>query len=155
MADDLQRLEEWFGRIMAGLSPAERRRAATKLGTALRKSNLARIAANRQEDGSAMEPRKPRRGKKGRLRGKMYQGLRNRKHWRIDADGNGVEVTPVNAVIDRISSVSQFGEVAPVGRTRDGRVIRTKYAERRLLGFSEADKQLTLDIVAEMLDPDR
>lgn len=158
MADDLQRLEEWFGRIMAGLSPAERRRAATKLGVALRKSNLARIAANRQEDGSAMEPRKPRRErkKKKRLRNKrMFLRMRLTRNWRIDATEDGVEIRPLTPLIETIGAVSQFGEVAPVGQGRDGRTIRVRYAERRLLGFSEEDKQLAIDIAADMLDPDR
>jgi phage virion morphogenesis protein len=95
---DLARLDEWFGRILKGLSPAERRRAALKLGQALRRSNLKRIAANIDPDGTPFAPRKARYDRKGRLRtkagGKMFQGLRYAKHWRIDADEDGVELSP-------------------------------------------------------------
>jgi hypothetical protein len=47
MADeDLTRFDEWFGQILQGLAPAERRLAARKLGQALRRSNLKRISSN-------------------------------------------------------------------------------------------------------------
>jgi phage virion morphogenesis protein len=156
MSDDLARLEEWFGEIIKGMTPAQRRKATLKLGRELRKSNLSRIARNAQPDGSKMEARKPRSGKKGKLRGKMFQGLRYAWRWKIDPSEDGVEVGPYNAVIDRIASVHHFGEEAPVGRSKkDGRIIRHKYAERHLLGFSQSDENISLDIAAALLDPDK
>jgi hypothetical protein len=96
--DDLTRLDEWLGQILQGLSAPERRSAALKLGQALRRSNLKRIAANVDPDGTPFAPRKPRYDRQGRLRaragGKMFQGLRYAKHWRIDADETGVELSP-------------------------------------------------------------
>jgi hypothetical protein len=50
--DDLTRLDEWLGQILQGLSAPERRSAALKLGQALRRSNLKRIAANVDPDGT-------------------------------------------------------------------------------------------------------
>lgn len=157
MADDLSRLDEWFGRIIAGMEPAQRRKATMKLGRLLRQSNLKRIGANIDPDGAAFAPRKPRRDLKGRLRkgarGKMFKGLRKMSKWRIDAAPDGVEISPVTNTADRVGSVSQFGETVTVGRARDGRKIRAKYAQRRLLGFSKEDEGLALQVAGEMLDP--
>jgi hypothetical protein len=55
--DDLTRLDEWLGQILQGLSAPERRSAALKLGQALRRSNLKRIAANVDPDGTPFAPR--------------------------------------------------------------------------------------------------
>lgn len=155
MADDLHLLDEWFGQILAGMAPAERRRAAMKLGHALRRSNLARIAANVDPDGAPFEARKPRYSRRGRLRakqpGKMFRGLRYAKHWRIDAGDDGVEIAADSPLVNRMAALHHFGEVATVGRLRNGTPIRTRYPERRLLGFSEEDRQLALQIAAELL----
>ncbi len=154
--DDLSRLDAWFGRILQGLEPGQRRKAALKLGQALRRSNLKRIAANVQPDGSPMEPRKPRKDARGRLRkkagGTMFQGLRFAKHWRIDADQDGVEITAKSPIVDRNASVSQFGETAIVGRLRNRTPIRYRYPERLLLGFGPEDEDLALNIASDMID---
>lgn len=159
MSEDLARLESWFGQIITALSPPERRRAAAKLGRALRKSNLARISANVEPDGSAMEPKKARYDRRGRLReaagAKMFTGLRYSKQWRIDAQEDGVEILPSSNIAGHVAAVNQFGETVTVGRLRNGHRIRAKYPERRLLGFSDADEKLALDIAAELLDPER
>ncbi|MDT8758233.1 phage virion morphogenesis protein [Sphingomonas psychrotolerans] len=156
MADDLTEFDAWFGRIIAGMEPGQRARAAFKLGQALRQANLARIAGNVDPDGTPFEPRKHRKDRRGRLRrrGLMFKGLRRARNWRIIADAEGVEVRPSSSGADRVGAVSQFGEVDTVGRARDGRTIRVRYPERRLLGFSAEDRQLAIDIAGEMLDPD-
>lgn len=157
MANDLARLEEWFGQILAGMEPAQRRKATLKLGRLLRRSNLARIGANVDPDGAPFAPRKPRRDLKGRLRqkarGKMFKGLRKLAKWRIDAAPDGVEIKPVTNTADRVGSVSQFGQTVTVGRLRNGRAIRAKYEERRLLGFSREDEGIALEVAGEMLEP--
>ncbi|OYW47336.1 MAG: phage virion morphogenesis protein [Novosphingobium sp. 28-62-57] len=158
--DDLSRLDDWMGQVLQGISPPARKKAATKLGRELRQANAKRIGQNTEPDGSPMEGRKPRLDRRGRVRAnggrnRMFQGLRELKHWRIDADETGVNVTSVNAVIDRLASVNQYGETAPVGRhpvTRE--MIRYRYPERRLLGFAPDDEKLTLDIAAKMIEPD-
>lgn len=156
--DDLTRLDEWLGQILQGLSAPERRSAALKLGQALRRSNLKRITANVDPDGTPFAPRKPRYDRQGRLRaragGKMFQGLRYAKHWRIDADETGVELSPASPITARMAAVSQFGETVTVGRLRNGQRIRARYPERRLLGFSREDENLALDIIAGMIEPE-
>ena len=158
MADDLARLEEWFGKILRGMAPAERRRATLKLGQLLRKSNLARISANKQPDGSAMEAKKARLDKRGKIReaagAKMFRGLRLAAKWRIDAAEDGVELLPVSKTAAKVGAVSQFGETATVGRLRNGRRIRVRYAERLLLGFSREDEDAALGVAAALLEAD-
>lgn len=151
MAEDLAELERWLGRIMAGLAPARRRSAALKLAQALRRLNTARIAANVDPDGNAMERPKQRAG---RIRRKMFPKLRRLREWKISADADGLEISPVNPLVGNTAAVHHFGETGYVGRLRDGRVIRTKYPERRLLGFADEDRALVAEVAASLLDPD-
>lgn len=158
MAEDLTEFNEWFGRILAGLSPSERRRAALKLGQELRRANLQRVADNVEPDGRGMEPRKPRLDRRGKIRkrtsGKMFKGLRRLRNWKIDADADGVEIRPASGSVDRVAAVSQFGEVDTVGRLRDGRSVRYRYPTRRILGFNPDDERIAMDIAASLLNPD-
>jgi phage virion morphogenesis protein len=158
MDDDLQAFEAWFGRILAGMDPAKRRRATNRLGQRLRASNLVRIAQNVEPDGTPFKPRRPRKDRRGRLRsragGKMFKGLRYARNWKIDADEDGVTIYPATNAVDRVASVSHFGEVAVVGYLRGGAPIRARYPVRRLLGFSPEDDFLTLEVAASLLDPD-
>lgn len=158
MAEDLQKFEEWFGRILKGMDPPARKRASTKLGQRLRASNLKRIAANVEPDGTPMVPRKPRKDRRGRLRakagGKMFKGLRRARNWKTDADEDGVEIRPATNSVDRVASVSQFGEIALVGYMRGGTPIRARYAVRRILGFGPEDETAALEVAASLLDPD-
>lgn len=150
MAEDLRDLEQWLGRIMAGLAPARRRSAALKLAQALRRLNAARIAANVDPDGNAMERPKKRAG---RLRRKMFPKLRRVREWKISADADGLEISPASALVGNTAAVHHFGETGYVGRLRDGRVIRTKYPERRLLGFADEDRAMVAEVAASLLDP--
>jgi phage virion morphogenesis protein len=157
MADDLREFEQWFSRILAGMDPGRRRAAAFKLGQAIRRANLMRIAANIEPDGGAMRPRKESVNERGRVRKKagarMFRRLRVAKYWRLTVDADGVEIAPASAAIDRVAAVHQFGETDRVGRLRDGRTIRAKYPVRRLLGFSEDDHATALQIASDLLDP--
>jgi phage virion morphogenesis protein len=157
MAEDLAEFERWFGRILQGMEPGRRRAAAFKLGQALRRANLLRIAANVEPDGGSMRPRKASVNERGRVRKKagtrMFRRLRVAKSWRLTADADGVEIAPASAAIDRVAAVHQFGETDRVGRLRDGRTIRAKYPVRRLLGFSDDDRNTALQIASDLLDP--
>jgi len=103
-----------------------------------------------------MAAKKPRFDKRGRLRAKggkkMFKGLRRARNWKIDADAQGLEIKPLNGLVDRIASINQFGENATVGRMRGGKRIKHRYAERRLLGFSPDDETLVLDIASDLIE---
>lgn len=152
MAEDLAEFERWMGRIINGLEPGRRRAAALKLGQALRRLNAQRIAANIEPDGGSMQARKPREGR--RLRAKMFPKLRKLSEWKLTADADGLEITPVNPMVAQTAAVHHFGETGFVGRLRDGRVIRAKYPARRLLGFGDEDRALAIEIAASLVDPD-
>lgn len=156
--DDLSRLDEWMGQVMHGLSPPERKQAAQKVGIELRKSNLKRVARNVEPDGGAMEPKKARYDRRGRLRekagGKMFQGMRYAKHWKINATEDGVTITAQSPLVDRAASVSQFGETKTIGRLRDRTPIRYRYPVRRLLGFSPEDEVVIMQVASDMITPE-
>lgn len=152
MAEDLAEFEQWLGRVLGGLDPGVRRHASIKLAQALRRSNVERIAANVEPGGGAMEKRKSRKG--GRLRRKMFPKLRRLAEWKIDADGDGLEISPVNPLVGRTAATHHFGETGYVGRLRDGRVIRARYPERRLLGFAPDDEALVMEVAAGFIDPE-
>lgn len=156
-SDALAGLDPWLARVLAGLSPAKRKAAARKLGQALRRSNLARIADNVEPDGGAMEERKSRLDRRGRVRqkagGKMFRKLRYARRWRIDATPDSVELAPKGK--SAIPATHHFGEKGFVGRGPDGRKIFARYPERRLLGFGKGDDQLAIDAAASLIDQDR
>lgn len=153
-SDALAGFDEWFGDILTGLSPAQKRKASRKLGQALRRSNLKRIAANVEPDGSAMEPRKPRKDARGRLKerqgGKMFRRLRYARHWKIEARQDSVEISPKGKA--NLLAVHHFGLTDKVGTDGERRPIRHRYPARRLLGFSAEDKQIALEIAASLID---
>ncbi|MXO73573.1 phage virion morphogenesis protein [Alteraurantiacibacter buctensis] len=155
-SEALAGFDAYFGRILAGLSPSRRRRATLKLGQALRRANVERIAANEQPDGTAMEPRKARKDRRGRLRkragGRMFRKLRQAKKWRIDAQPDSVEITATGN--QRIAAQHQFGEEGVVGQGPDGRRIKHRYTARRLLGFGPGDEREALRVAEEMLGLD-
>jgi phage virion morphogenesis protein len=156
-SDALAALDDWLGDVLQGLSPAKRKRASLKLGQALRRSNLQRITRNEEPDGASMEKRKPRLDRRGRVRrkagGKMFRQLRLAKHWRIDARPDSVEISPKGS--DKVATTHHFGKKGFVGRAPDGSKIFARYPQRRLLGFSDADRDLAIDIAAQLVDQDR
>lgn len=152
-SDALAAFDQWIGDALAGLSPAKRKRAATKLGQALRRSNLARIKANVEPDGGAMEKRKARIDRRGRVRrkagGTMFRKLRYARRWGIKATPDSVEVMAKGN--SKIPATHHFGQKGYVGRSPDGRKIFAKYPERPLLGFDREDREAALDIIGELL----
>ena len=75
--------------LINNLSPQARRQLARNIGQALRKNQQARIARQENPDGTAFEPRKPRKEfgkKKGRIKRKaMFAKLRTPRYFKIKA----------------------------------------------------------------------
>lgn len=151
----LAALDEWFGQVLDGLSPAQRKRAAMKLGKALRRSNLDRIARNVEPGGGPMEKRKARLDQTGRVRrkagGKMFRKLRLVRNFRITATPDSVEIAPIGGAA-KVAREHHYGLRGFVGRGPDGAKVFTRYPERRLLGFDDADRDAVLDVVSELFD---
>ena len=154
MADDFAELESYLAAQIERLGPGQRRRIGRKIGQELRKANAKRIAANVQPDGAAMEPRKKRAARKGAKaarKGRMFRKLRLAKAMKIRAGADEVELSFEGAA-GRTARAHQLGLVDFVGRTRGGKVVRSKYPERQLLGFGAEDLAMVGDAVLGLLE---
>ncbi len=153
-SDALAALDQWFGEVLEGMSPPRRKRAAMKLGQALRRSNIDRIARNVEPDGGPMEKRKARLDQRGRVRrkagGKMFRKLRYARMWSIKAQPDSVEISLAKG--ENVAATHHFGLRGFVGRSPDGSKVFTRYPERRLLGFDDADRDAVLDVVAGLFE---
>lgn len=156
--DDLTAIEPWIGALVNQLKPGARKRLSIKIGQLLRRSNAARIAANIEPDGAAMEPRKPRKprratAKTGRVKkkGKMFRKIMTARAMKVQTSGDGVEVGFANPVKGRIAAEHHYGLVGRVGRSPDGNTVSTRYPARRLLGFGPDDNNAIMDLVLEHL----
>ncbi|MES2300561.1 MAG: phage virion morphogenesis protein [Pseudomonadota bacterium] len=156
MADDLAELEPFLAAYLNKLGPAQRRRVARKVGEALRRANARRIAANVQPDGSAMTARKPRKrmkDAKGRIKrsAKMFPKIKLAKVMKIRATPDEVWLG-FAGMIGHTAAAHHFGLEDFVGRDANGRAVRTKYPERRLLGFGAEDPDAILSVVLALLE---
>jgi phage virion morphogenesis protein len=152
MADDLTAIEPWLDGIMARLEPGERLKVARRIGQMLRRRNAERIRANVQPDGSAMEPRKITRDKRGRIRGrkgKMFPKTGMAKNMQVRADADQVEVSFKQSVAGA-AKVHHYGLVDRV--SRNAGAPRVRYPIRRLLGINDEDRELILAEVSKMLE---
>jgi len=154
--DDLTALEEWAGALLAKLDPKARRRVAIDVGRELRRSQQKRIADQRNPDGSAYVPRKPRvvmrnarlREKEGRIkrRVKMFAKLRLARFFKVEANSDGLAVGFMGRAA-RLARVHQDGETSEV--ERGGRSYR--YPVRQLLGLTQAEREMIHEKLMESL----
>ncbi|MDT0356471.1 phage virion morphogenesis protein [Herbaspirillum huttiense F1] len=140
MSDDLQRLEEWAGALIAKVQPAQRRQLVRQVANDLRREHARLIAQQVAPDGTPYPARKNRkelRGKSGRIKRQkaaMFNKLRTNTFLRVQADANQASVGFFGKVA-RIARVHHEGlqdKVAPRGPSH-------KYPARPLLGFSVGD----------------
>lgn len=153
MADGFAELETFLTAELAKLSPARRRRMARKIGMEIRKANAKRIAENIQPDGTPMQARKPRRltaGKGAIKRGRMFRKMRLARSFKINPSADGVSVG-FEGMVAHTARAHQYGLTDFVGRTEAGKVVRTKYAKRELLGFAPEDLEMVADTVLSLL----
>lgn len=137
--------------LINNLSPQSRRQLARNIGQALRKNQQARIARQENPDGTAFEPRKPRKEfgkKKGRIKRKaMFAKLRTARYFKIQSNANEVSVG-FNGSSAMIAKVHQYGLMSSPSKTKD---FKVRYAQRELLGFSQSDLDIIEDLVIEQL----
>ncbi|HWT42804.1 MAG TPA: phage virion morphogenesis protein [Sphingopyxis sp.] len=150
MENNFNQLETFLGRFVTALSPREMRGLASKIGQSIRRSNAARIATNTEPDGGAMQARRPREGKR---RGKMFRQLRQARLLKVRPSADGVTVG-FTGQAQKVAKIHHFGEEGVVGRTRDGRTIRARYAARMLLGIGEMDEDDIMAAVEKHLSRD-
>lgn len=133
MSDDLQALEQWASVLLDKLDERERRSLLGTIARDLRRSQQKRIVAQRNPDGSAYAPRKPKdlRGKKGRIKSKMFTKLRTARYLRTQTSANGLSLGFAGRV-SRIARVHQYGLKDRPERGQPD----VQYDARQLLGFS-------------------
>lgn len=144
MNNDLQVLETWVAALLAKLDEGERRKLLGAVARDLRRSQSKRITTQRNPDGSAFTPRKPKdlRGKQGRIKSKMFTKLKSARYMRTQSTANSLSVGFVGRV-SRIARVHQYGLK---DRPERGQAD-VQYEARQLLGFSGDE----LDNIRNML----
>lgn len=146
MADMHDDLAAWLTPLLSRLDPAERGKLARTVAQQLRRSQQQRIVAQRNPDGTAFAPRKPRdlRGKQGRIKrkAKMFTKLRTVRY--VKASGTAAAATVGFAGrISRIARVHQYGL-----RDRAERgAPDVQYAARGLLGLTDTEREFIRDQV--------
>lgn len=135
--------------VFDGVQPRSRKKLADRLMRFARRANADRSRRNVEPDGGTMAKRLPRKGPKTGARGKMFRNIGKIRSLKI-------KVTPDHGELyfhggaGRTAETHHFGEEGFVGKTREGKIIRTKYDARRLLGFGKEQNEY-LDQVLEHL----
>ncbi|RAN49259.1 tail protein [Herbaspirillum rubrisubalbicans] len=153
MSDDLQRLEEWAGTLIAKVQPAQRRQLVRQVANDLRREHTRLIAQQVAPDGTPYPARKNRkelRGKSGRIKKQkaaMFNKLRTNAYLQVQADASQLSVGFFGKVA-RIARVHHEGlpdKVAPRGPSY-------KYPARPLLGFNQGDETLLRESLLRHLE---
>lgn len=132
---DLEDLTAWAGALLQKLDSRERRALLRAVAGELRRRQTARIAEQRNPDGSAYEPRKPRlRQHAGRVRRAMFMRLRTSRFMKAQSDLDSAVVTFAGNA-ERFAAVHQFGLRDRVNKGG----LEVEYARRELLGFASDD----------------
>lgn len=148
MIENIDSLNVFAQGLVENLTPPARRNMARRIAKDLRASQAARIAAQRNPDGSAYEPRKPQhRRKKGRIKRAMFSKIRLNRYLKASASEHSATIAFTRSV-EQIAKVHQFGLRDRVNRIRN---LTVQYPQRQLLGFTAADMAHIEDIVINHL----
>ncbi|GHE20110.1 phage virion morphogenesis protein [Halomonas urumqiensis] len=148
MNDDLDALENWAAPLLERMQPAERRKLGRDIARELRKRQAGRIKAQQNPDGKPFAPRKPQaRAQAGAIRrGAMFTKIRQAKYLKASGQGDAARIGFFGRV-SRIARVHQEGLRAKVDRNGPW----YDYPERRLLGYSDADRAVVRDMILDRL----
>ena len=143
----LHELDAYLVGLLAKLEAPQRRALARTVAMELRRRQSARIAAQRNPDGTPYEPRKPQlRHKRGGIRRSMFTRLRMAKYMRIEASPNAAVISFAGKV-RRIASVHHFGLRDRVNANG----LSAKYPARKLLGLHDGDiAQITDQVLTHL-----
>ena len=133
---------DWLAPLLDPLTPAARAALGRRLAQGLRRRTAQRIAAQQNPDGSPFAPRRIRARQGGirrRVAGKMFRKLRQSGHLKAVGDADGAAV----GYRGRAAHTAQVHQHGLRDRVAPG--IHHRYAARRLLGFSAADREWILD----------
>lgn len=145
---ELKPFDDQLAGLLAALSSAGRRKLAGEIAKQLRTAQQQRIKQQKAPDGSPYQARKrqPLRAKTGRIKRAMFQKLRTSRYMKASGRENSA-VVEFTGKVQRIARVHQLGlKDRPNVHAQD-----VQYAERQLLGFSQADKQLVETLIIKHL----
>jgi phage virion morphogenesis protein len=128
--------------LLDNISPVSRHSLTRQLGQHLKTSQLQRIHNQRNPDGSSYIPRKPQ--KFGGRQGRLFKKLATTRFLKLKTTDADLTLS-FTGNTSRIARVSQFGLRDQVNR----RGLRVQYAERQLLGLTEEELALIVELVLD------
>ncbi|KAA8734917.1 phage virion morphogenesis protein [Acinetobacter qingfengensis] len=137
---ELELLTEHLNALLNQLNDQQRSKLTMHIARQIRKSQSQRITRQQDPEGNPYIPRKNLRKKKGKIRRKMFNRLKTAKFLKIEKMPNGVSIG-FNDRISNIARVHQYGLVDIVKAKNQS--IKVKYAQRKLLGFTESEINMT------------
>ncbi|MDV7409991.1 phage virion morphogenesis protein [Acinetobacter baumannii] len=146
---ELEFLSEHLNALLATLSDAERRKFAMIIARKVRASQSQRITRQQNPDGSSYIPRKNLRNKKGQIKRKMFMKLKTAKFMKIEKIPDGVTIG-FDQRVSRLARIHQDGLVDTL--KYKGRTFKVRYAQRILLGFTDAEIEIIENDVLKLFD---
>lgn len=146
---ELEFLSEHLNALLTTLSDAERRKLAMMIARKVRASQSQRITRQQNPDGSSYIPRKNLRNKKGQIKRKMFMKLKTAKFMKIEKIPDGVTIG-FDQRVSRLARIHQDGLVDTL--KYNGRTFKVRYAQRILLGFSDAEIEIIENDVLKLFD---
>ncbi|HAV3158496.1 TPA: phage virion morphogenesis protein [Acinetobacter baumannii] len=146
---ELEFLSEHLNALLTPLSDAERRKFAMMIARKVRASQSQRITRQQNPDGSSYIPRKNLRNKKGQIKKKMFMKLKTAKFMKIEKIPDGVTIG-FDQRVSRLARIHQDGLVDTL--KYNGRTFKVRYAQRILLGFTDAEVEIIENDVLKLFD---
>ncbi|MEF0647078.1 phage virion morphogenesis protein [Acinetobacter nosocomialis] len=146
---ELEFLSEHLNALLTTLSDAERRKFAMMIARKVRASQSQRITRQQNPDGSSYIPRKNLRNKKGQIKRKMFMKLKTAKFMKIEKIPDGVTIG-FDQRVSRLARIHQDGLVDTL--KYNGRTFKVRYAQRILLGFTDAEVEIIENDVLKLFD---
>ncbi|OTU28911.1 phage virion morphogenesis protein [Acinetobacter pittii] len=146
---ELEFLSEHLNALLTTLSDAERRKFAMMIARKVRASQSQRITRQQNPDGSSYIPRKNLRNKKGQIKRKMFMKLKTTKFMKIEKIPDGVTIG-FDQRVSRLARIHQDGLVDTL--KYNGRTFKVRYAQRILLGFTDAEVEIIEKDVFKLFD---
>ncbi|HCW3710531.1 TPA: phage virion morphogenesis protein [Acinetobacter baumannii] len=146
---ELEFLSEHLNALLTTLSDAERRKFAMMIARKVRASQSQRITRQQNPDGSSYIPRKNLRNKKGQIKRKMFMKLKTAKFMKIEKIPDGVTIG-FDQRVSRLARIHQDGLVDNL--KYNGRTFKVRYAQRILLGFTNAEVEIIENDVLKLFD---
>ncbi|PPB90526.1 phage virion morphogenesis protein [Acinetobacter baumannii] len=146
---ELEFLSEHLNALLTTLSDAERRKFAMMIARKVRASQSQRITRQQNPDGSSYIPRKNLRNKKGQIKRKMFMKLKTAKFMKIEKIPDGVTI----GFDQRVSKLARIHQEGLIDTLKyNGRTFKVRYAQRILLGFTDAELEIIENDVLKLFD---